>query len=1339
MRNFKTNVQKGNPNWFSTESTLFFQGFQKLTFIFLLLMASVFGNELLAQGCLSCKDSTQKDPIEIDISGPCEAVIRVSDLESDTSTCIQEKLLQVADLEGNVLYEGIDSITMDSAALINEPLLATIRSSEDASICETFFKVVDTIAPEIICENLRIFCWSDTCVTNTGYPIIMDNCGDIDPDSISYTDNVVGEGCIGNLALLLHREWTVKDKSGNSASCTQVISLERPDLDELEWPVDVKLDCPKGDVSPDALGYPTIDGQRLDQGGFCNITVSYSDEMISVCGNIGIHIKRSWMVKDECTNLIVSHLQNIKVVDELAPTINSPKDIVIRTDPGRCLATVNIPVPEVSDNCDPNPILFVKTSYGQEGFGPHLFVPTGLHMIHYTAIDRCGNKTKFSARLEIIDGQAPTAIADEYTSVAIPTTGFANVPARTFDSGSYDNCKQEVYFKARKVEEGTCDRINGDDNPLQPGYQEWFDDELRFCCSEVGQEVSILMRVYDVDPGEGPVNPEREGPGGDLEGHFTDARIIVEIQDNVPPLITTLENVTLDCEDDYSNLSQFGTPMVHDYCGYTLDSAVVYNLNECGLGTIKRIFTATDLYNNKVSVTQTIYIENKSPFTEDKITWPENYTTDQCIGEIRPEDLPDPYSRPRFKNENCADLSVSYEDHVYDNKGDVCYKVIRKWTVIDLCQHDPKDPTSQGKFEHLQIIKVDDQTAPELEVPADTIVALTDNCESTSVELEDAIVKDCYTQVIISHDSPFADNPGANASGDYPVGTTTVEFTAIDRCGNVTKKTMTITVVDQTAPQIRCRVGFEVALSNRNGSITGSVQAPELDFGSIDNCSDPGTFRHFIRKSTGMPSSERPTTTSVSFNCDDLGRQAVELWVSDENDNSGFCVTFIQVIDPNNLCTNTPTGTNNSGSETGGNSNSGIITGSVITEEGNMVEGVMIKLKSESPLEKMTGNTGDFIFYDVPFGKNYVVIPEKGKDIMNGISTLDLVFMAKHITGTHGLESPYKWIAADIDGNGSVSTLDLIRLRKLILHLDDELPNNQSSWRFIDANFEFSEKQSPLSQGYPSKFDILNMDSEVVHTDFIAVKVGDVNVSARANSLMNIEPRSSANDLQLYIEEQDVRSGEEFSVTFNANSQTDLLGYQFTLDFDPEKMELVDVQGGALPNMTIDNFGLRFIDEGLITTSWNGMEGTSLEEGTALFTLTFQALRDVKVKESLKMTSRLTPTEAYNEEGEVYNISLNYIGQTKVPQSNHAYQLYQNQPNPFYDQTTIGFELPKAEEVSLVVYDASGREIYHYNEYLNAGYHELKLQGADLPATGLMYYKLNTKDFSATRKMIMIK
>ncbi len=1340
MRNLKTNVQRRKLNLFSEEKRQFSKFYRSFTFLILFLMSSFVANNLFAQGCLSCEESTMDTPFLIGITQGCSAEIEVSDLESDTSKCTQERLLIITNLNGVKLFEGVNKVMIDSSGLINEVLVATIRSSEDTSVCMTYFKLVDLSPPTIDCNNIRLTCGSDTSAVALGLPTIDDNC-EIDPDSISYRDIIVGEGCIGNYSLVFNREWTVRDKSGNVATCTQAISVLRPDIMLVDFPKDIVLDCSDSDISPNVTGYPLLAGDRIDQGSLCNVSVTYLDDTISVCAPVGYHIKRNWVLKDLCTNNVREHLQNIRIVDNVKPEIIGVKDLVIPTDPGACFATVNIPVPQVIDNCDAKPIIIVQTSYGQQGFGPHLFVPKGLHMVHFTAFDRCGNENKFSVRLEIVDGQAPAAIADEYTSVAIPTSGFAKVPAKIFDSGSYDNCRGQIFFKAKKEIAGSCSGINGDDDPNTPGGQEWFDDELLFCCSEVGENVRIIMRVYDVNPGEGPVDPKREEPGGDLVGRFTDAKIFVEVQDNVPPWMTQLEDVTVDCEFDFTNLSQFGSPFVDDYCGFTLDSTVVFDLNECGVGTVRRIFTATDLFNNKAEMVQTIYVKNESPFTEDLIMWPENYTSNNCLGNISPNDLPDPYSEPKFKSISCADLSVSFEDEVYETKTEACYKVIRKWTVIDLCTHDPKVPDSEGKFQHVQIIKIDDNVAPELNIPADTIVALANNCESVTVFLSPATVDDCSDQTIISSNSEFAFSPGGDASGVYPVGTTVVEFTAIDKCGNVAKKSMSITVTDLTAPSIRCRVGLEVPLNDDSGTPMGTVQARDLDFGSIDNCTNPADFQYFVRISDGTPNPTRPTTTEVSFSCDDIGRRAVELWVTDNNENSGFCVTFIQVTDANNVCPNTSSTGNTGGQGPEPIAESGLIAGIVLTEEGNTIEDVMIQIEGDDPLDMMTGSDGIFSFSELPFGKNYVINPEKDKNVMNGVSTLDLVFMAKHILGTKSLESPYQWIAADIDGSGTISTLDLIKLRKLILHLEDELPSGQPSWRFIDANFEFSDDESPLLQNYPSVHSISDFNDKVLHADFIGVKVGDLNVSARVNGYTNTSPRTIDKDLKLFIEDKKVVAGEEFSLTFDGESETDLLAYQFTLDFDPEKMELIDIQMGNLPNMSMDNFGTRYVEDGLITTSWNDFSGLILEEKTELFTVTFRAYEDFEVKESVSLSSRLTPVEAYNQNGEIYNISLEYRSKSgnTAQAVQKGYKLYQNQPNPFVDQTTIGFDLAREGEASLIIYDASGKEIYQNNQYFSSGYNEVKVNRSQLPANGLLYYQLRSKEFTATRKMILIK
>ena len=88
------------------------------------------------------------------------------------------------------------------------------------------------------------------------------------------------------------------------------------------------------------------------------------------------------------------------------------------------------------------------------------------------------------------------------------------------------------------------------------------------------------------------------------------------------------------------------------------------------------------------------------------------------------------------------------------------------------------------------------------------------------------------------------------------------------------------------------------------------------------------------------------------------------------------------------------------------------------------------------------------MFNSLPYDKNYEVSAYNNEGTKEGVTTLDLVLIQRHILGITPLESTFKIIAADINGNESVSALDLLQLRKLILGLypNDELPGN-TSWK----------------------------------------------------------------------------------------------------------------------------------------------------------------------------------------------------------------------------------------------------------------------------------------------------
>ena len=98
-------------------------------------------------------------------------------------------------------------------------------------------------------------------------------------------------------------------------------------------------------------------------------------------------------------------------------------------------------------------------------------------------------------------------------------------------------------------------------------------------------------------------------------------------------------------------------------------------------------------------------------------------------------------------------------------------------------------------------------------------------------------------------------------------------------------------------------------------------------------------------------------------------------------------------------------------------------------------------------------------------------------------------------------------------------------------------------------------------------------------------------------------------------------------------------------------------------------------------------------------------------------------------------IGLNQLG-FEIPEK---FSLLQNYPNPFNPQTKIRFLLPAGSNVTLSVYDVSGKLVtVLLNRQLAAGSFEVNWNAGNLPS-GIYFYRIETGSFSQTRKMILIK
>jgi hypothetical protein len=98
------------------------------------------------------------------------------------------------------------------------------------------------------------------------------------------------------------------------------------------------------------------------------------------------------------------------------------------------------------------------------------------------------------------------------------------------------------------------------------------------------------------------------------------------------------------------------------------------------------------------------------------------------------------------------------------------------------------------------------------------------------------------------------------------------------------------------------------------------------------------------------------------------------------------------------------------------------------------------------------------------------------------------------------------------------------------------------------------------------------------------------------------------------------------------------------------------------------------------------------------------------------------------------------VDAVKDPLLPGSYSLKQNYPNPFNPQTTIAYDLPRADQVELVVYNTLGQKVATLvSEKQAAGSYRVEWN-AGRYASGIYYYKLKCAcGFTQTRKLVILK
>ncbi len=116
------------------------------------------------------------------------------------------------------------------------------------------------------------------------------------------------------------------------------------------------------------------------------------------------------------------------------------------------------------------------------------------------------------------------------------------------------------------------------------------------------------------------------------------------------------------------------------------------------------------------------------------------------------------------------------------------------------------------------------------------------------------------------------------------------------------------------------------------------------------------------------------------------------------------------------------------------------------------------------------------------------------------------------------------------------------------------------------------------------------------------------------------------------------------------------------------------------------------------------------------------------------------PILFYSKKCEIFNKNLTFIKTIKNNSVVRKYQLFQNYPNPFNPSTVISWRTGRSEFLTLKIYDLLGRQVETLldNKYYNPGMHKVTFNADRLPS-GIYFYRIITKDFSATKKMMLVR
>ncbi len=290
------------------------------------------------------------------------------------------------------------------------------------------------------------------------------------------------------------------------------------------------------------------------------------------------------------------------------------------------------------------------------------------------------------------------------------------------------------------------------------------------------------------------------------------------------------------------------------------------------------------------------------------------------------------------------------------------------------------------------------------------------------------------------------------------------------------------------------------------------------------------------------------------------------------------------------------------------------ISGAVLLyDRARALPGTTLALSGGAASATVSGAGGAYSF-PVSLGKDYTVTPSKADDspAANGVTTMDITLTRRHVLGVAALDSPYKILAADVNGSDSVTTMDITLMRRVILGSTNQFP--AGLWRFVASDFVFADPQTPWDA--PTSRAYSNLQADAAGQDFLAVKLGDVNNSwltpvglaaAKLAARRMVTPATVTPAVQFMAGNVSGATGAVVRVEISASGFHQVTSVQFTLSWDPSVARFVGTGDYGLDGLAAGSFGTTLTNVGKLMFSWDDPNalGVSANDGKVLFSASF--------------------------------------------------------------------------------------------------------------------------------------